>query len=80
MSAVIPAAVKAFQVINLGFELMSAGQLIASRMVALQQKRLAEGKELASEEVDALMDAGDAQAVVERAKLLAAQLAQKASE
>lgn len=78
MSA-IPAAVKAFQIINLGFELMSAGQLIASRVVALQQKRLAEGVALTTEELDALMDAGDAQAVAEKAKLLAAQLAQGAS-
>lgn len=78
MSAV-PAAVKAFQIINLGFELMSAGQQIASRMVALQQKRLAEGAALTSEEVDTLMDTGDAQALIEKAKLLAAQLAQRAS-
>ena len=79
MSAV-PVAVKVFQGINLAFELISAGQLVLGKIYELQQKRLADGKELTSEDVDALMTAGDVQTAIERAQLVAAQVVWKASE
>ena len=72
-------AVAAFKVINLALELLAASQVVLSRLYELQQRRIAEGREITEAEVDALLAEGDIQAAAEHARLVVAKLAQKDS-
>lgn len=60
---------KLLQATNAAFELIGAGSLILGRLLELQKTREAEGREITSEDVDTLMDAGDIEAGIQRAKI-----------
>lgn len=72
-------AIAIFEGLNLALELMSASQLVLSRLSELQAKREAEGKEVTSDDVRALMADGDVKAAIERAQLVAAKASQASS-
>lgn len=73
------AAGKLFQFINIAIEGASAWNSIQSSLYAVQQKRLAEGRQITEADVDSLMAEGDVKAAAESATLLAARLAKQAS-
>jgi hypothetical protein len=68
-----------FQVVNAALELITAGALVMSRLNALQQARDAAGAPLQPADLMRLMDSGDVQAALERAKIAQAVLAQSGS-
>jgi len=72
-------AIAIFQGINVGLELITAGQIVLARLSELQAKRDAEGKAVTREEVTQLMSDGDVKAALERAQLVAAKASQEAS-
>jgi hypothetical protein len=71
--------IAAFKLVNGAIELISAGQLVLSKLSERQAKREAEGKPITREDIAALMAEGDVQAAVERAQLVAAKMAQQNS-
>lgn len=79
MTALVPIAAETFKVMNVAFELISAGTLVMSRVTELQEKRAAEGRQMTQADLDQLMAEGDVQAKLERAQLAAALLAQARS-
>lgn len=64
-----------FGVINTGLEAISATLFIMTRISERQQQRLAEGKSLTEQDLQALMNEGDVKAAAEKIKLAAAKLA-----
>lgn len=50
---------KLLQGLQIGLELVSAGQLILARLAERQRDRAAEGRELTDEDLRELMDEGD---------------------
>ncbi len=50
---------KLLQGLQIGLELVSAGQLILARLAERQNERAAEGRELTDEDLRELMDEGD---------------------
>jgi len=78
MSVVI-GAVKLFEGLNLAIELITAGSTVMNKLVELQTKRAAEGREVTNEDVAGLMTQGDVNDAIERARLAVAKAAQDAS-
>lgn len=64
---------------NLAFELINTGNMILTRIYQRQQERIAEGKELTAEDLNALMDEGDVQAALQKAQIAQAVLAKQNS-
>lgn len=54
---------------NAAFEMIGAGQLILSRLLELQKRREAENRDITPEDVAAMMDAGDIEAKLQRARI-----------